>query len=148
FDEVWRIFKIGKQVFFLTFKNIYAYTPGTPLKVISPDNPLEFSFKVNNQLYSLAWGKGLSVLENESLKLVPGGEFFADIQIASVLPYDQKQLIIFTIQDGVFLYDGHNIQPFESEHLHKLVINQAIMLKDGAFALGTQNKGLVIIDRN
>lgn len=151
FDEVWRIFNIGKQIFFLTFKNIYAYTPGQPLEVISSEAPLEFSFKVNNQLYCLVWGKGLSVLENERLKLIPEGEFFAHRQIASILPYDQNQLIIFTIQDGAYLYDGQNVQPFELDGhsgVGNLVVNQAIMLKDGAFAIGTQNKGLVIVDRN
>ncbi len=151
FDEVWRIFRMGDQIHFLTFKNIYAYSPGKPLKVITSEAPLEFSFKVNNQLYSLVWGKGLSILENDELKLISGGDFFAHRQIASILPYDQNRLIIFTIQDGIYLYDGRNVQAFEllqDADGRNLVVNQAIMLKDGSFAIGTQNKGLVIANRS
>ena len=150
FDEVWRIYEIDNKIYFLTFKNIFYYSPGKPIGVITDEAPLDFSFKVNNKLYSLVWTKGLSVLEDNHLNLVPGGAFFANRQIASILPYDQNHLAIFTTRDGLFLYDGLNVKPYEVENsksLNSLIINQAIMLKDGAFAIGTQNKGLLIINR-
>lgn len=151
FDEVWRIYNIDNRIFFLTFKNIYSYSPGNPLEVVSTENPLEFSFKLNNQLYSLVWGKGLCILESNQLNVIPGGDFFKHRQIASILPYNQNQLIIFTIRDGAYLYDGQKMRPFDlagNASTNNLVINQTIMLKDGSFAIGTQNKGLIIIDRN
>ncbi|MFB9863774.1 triple tyrosine motif-containing protein [Rufibacter immobilis] len=149
FDEVWRIYEQGGRIYFFTFKNIYSYKPGKPIEVIVPGNPLEFSFQVNKELYSLVWGQGLSVLENHRLRLLPGGGFFAYKQIASILPFDKNQKIIFTINDGVFLYDGHSVTPFKIDQRQikeKLIINQALLLKDGNYALATQNKGLVLLN--
>ncbi|GAB2547531.1 triple tyrosine motif-containing protein [Rufibacter soli] len=149
FDEVWRIYEQGGRIYFLTFKNIYSYEPGQAIKVVAPANPLEFSFQVNKDIYTLVWGKGLSILEHHQLKLLPAGEFFADKQIASVLPYDKNRLIIFTIQQGIYLYDGQRVTPFplaKEEEFSNILINQAILLKDGAFAIGTQNKGLLLMD--
>lgn len=151
FDEVWRIYEINECIYFLTFKNIYCYTPGKQIRVIEPENPLEFSFHVNNRLYTLEWNKGLSTLDNNRLKVVKGGKAFDHTPIASILPYDKSQLLIFTVRDGLYFYDNTEATPFPLERhpaLKNLVINQAIMLKDGTFALGTQNNGLIIIDRN
>ncbi|GGK64268.1 triple tyrosine motif-containing protein [Rufibacter glacialis] len=149
FDEVWRIYAQEGSIYFFTFKNIYVYTPGRKLEVIVPASALEFSFQVNKEIYSLVWSKGLSLLENNSLKLLPGGEFFRDKQIASVLPFDKNRLIVFTIKEGAYLYDGHGVTPFPIDQklaTSGLLINQALLLRDGNFALATQNKGLLLLD--
>lgn len=64
FDEVWRIYEINGCIYFLTFKYIYCYTPEKGITVIEPQNPLEFSFHVNNKLLTLEWTKGLSTVES------------------------------------------------------------------------------------
>ncbi|WP_192821814.1 triple tyrosine motif-containing protein [Rufibacter sp. LB8] len=149
FDEVWRIYEQSGRIYFFTFKNIYTYVAGKPIEVIQSASPLEFSFQVNKNLYTQVWTKGLAQLANKSLKVLPGGEFFAYKRIASILPFDKNQLIVFTIQDGAFLYDGREVTPFlmPQEPIYQgVIINQAILLKDGNFALATQNKGLMLID--
>lgn len=150
FDEVWRIFELKDRVYFMTFKNIFEYIPGKPVRIIEPRDPLEFSFFVNNEIYSLVWNEGLSVLSNDSLHLLEGGEFFAHLQIASILPYDKSRLLVFSIRDGLYLYDGHHVKPFtlgDSSALKGMIINQAITLQDGTFAIATQNNGLILISR-
>ncbi|WP_168194035.1 triple tyrosine motif-containing protein [Pontibacter sp. SGAir0037] len=150
FDEVWRIYEINDCIYFLTFKYIYCYTPGKAVKVISTNSPLEFSFLVNKKIYSLAWNTGLSVLDGNRLNLVPGGEFFAQRQIASILPFDKEKLIIFTMRHGVYLYDGRTAVPFklnDESLLKSSPINQVITLRDGSFAVATQNTGVVLLNR-
>ncbi|WP_210463563.1 triple tyrosine motif-containing protein [Rufibacter roseolus] len=149
FDEVWRIYEQDGQVYFFTFKNIYAYTPGKKLQVIAPGSPLSFSYQVNKEIYTLMVGKGLGLLENNKLRLLPGTGFFAEKPIASILPFAKNQLVIFTIRDGAYLYDGQSVTPFQmAPDLTGggLIINQALLLKDGNFALATQNKGLVLVN--
>src|SRR5690606_18927523 len=108
--------EIDETIYFSTLKNIYIYTIGKPIEVISAELPLEFSFVVNNKLYSLVWGLGLCSLENDRLKIIPGGGFFANQQIASILPFDKNNLIIFTIKNGLFLYNGLSVEPFGLEN--------------------------------
>ncbi|GAB3203660.1 DNA-binding CsgD family transcriptional regulator [Pontibacter aydingkolensis] len=150
FDEVWRIYEIDGKICFTTFKNIYIYTPDKKITVVAPKNPIEFSFKVKNKLYTMEWGVGLTELESGKLKLLPGGDKFAKSRIASILPFDQANLLIFTVQDGVYLYNG--ISPVlmkmdDAAVLQHLVINQALLLKDGTYAIGTQNDGLYIMNK-
>src|SRR5690606_13842424 len=128
FDEVWRIYELDGCVYFLAVRYIYWYRREAGLSVIEPDNPLELSVQADNGVLTLEWGKGLSILENGKLKLLNGGDFFAHRPTASILPYSKDQLIIFTIRDGAFLYDGHTPTPFQLENhvaLNNLVINQA-----------------------
>ncbi|WP_439881726.1 ligand-binding sensor domain-containing protein [Pontibacter sp. MBLB2868] len=150
FDEVWRIYDIEGTIYFATFKNIYIYKPGKKVKVIAPANPLELSFKVRNRLYTMEWGVGLSQLEGDKLRLLPGGEKFSQTRIASILPLDQTNLLIFTVQEGIYLYNGHKpvlIDLVDAPILQHLVINQAVLLKDGSYAIGTQNDGLYIMNK-
>ncbi|GAB3818565.1 triple tyrosine motif-containing protein [Pontibacter rugosus] len=75
---------------------------------------------------------------------------FAQTRIASVLPFDRNLILVFTAQDGIYLYDGQEVQPFQVEkgsELEQLVINQAVMLKDGTFAIGTQDNGLYLMNK-
>ncbi len=150
FDEVWRIYETRGKIHFLTFDNIFAHTPGNALEIIDPGFPLEFSFLVNDDIYVLQWGHGLSALRGKELHIIPGGEFFGHRQIASVLPAGKSELLIFTIHDGIFRYNAGHISPFPTAPnttLGSCVINQAILLKDGAMAIGTQDNGLLIIDQ-
>ncbi len=150
FDEVWRIYEIKGKIYFLTFKNIYIYQPGKPIQVIEPANPLELSFPLHDNLYTLEWNVGLSLVDGQKLRLLPGGEVFAQQRIASILPYDRNLILVFTAQNGIFLYDGSMVRPFsvaEGSGLNQLVINQAIMLKDGTFAIATQDNGLYLMNK-
>lgn len=151
FDEVWRIFQLDDGIAFLTFKDIYIYKPGKAIQVIEPKYAIEFSFLVNKTIYTQVWGQGLSVLRNEQLELLPGGAFYNDKQIVSILPFDKDHLMIFTHETGIFLYNGSASIPFPSKGLNgdkESIINQAIMLHDGNFAIGTQDKGLIVMARD
>ena len=150
FDEVWRIYEIDDRIYFTTFKNIYIYSLNGKIEVVVPKNPIELSLKVRNRLYTMEWGVGLTELEGNRLKLLPGGEKFAQKRVASILPYDQNSLLIFTVQDGIYHYNGSSAEPLKMEDadvLQRLVINQAVLLKDGTYALGTQNGGLYIMSK-
>jgi len=150
FDEVWRIYENSEGTFFFTFKNIFRYRPGEPIEVIRPNSPLQFSFQINSEFYTIQAGIGLSALQGNNLRLVPGGEYFANLQVVAILPYSRIGLLIFTARQGIFIYDGATVLPFEPKTplVKNAVINNAILLSDGSFAVGTQNDGLIIIDRS
>lgn len=148
FDETWKIYGIDDKVYFCTFENIYIYD-GHTVEVVTSPHKLEISFLVNNQLYIQEWEKGLSMLQNNELTLIRSGDFFKDKRISNILNYDKDELMITTFNDGIYLYDG-TVKPFtfqgdywRNEH----IINYSRRLRDGNIALGTQNAGLFIIDK-
>lgn len=151
FDEVWRIYEWNSQIWFLTFRNIFIFKGNTTVDVIRPEHPLGFSFMVHNQLYVHVWNTGLCVVAGNSVQPVKGGDFFSATSIASMEPFDNGRLLIFTIREGLFLLDGDKATPFPTENtpaLKGMIINHAVTLSDGSFAIGTQDNGLIIISRN
>ncbi len=149
FSEVWRIFGQGDQVYFLTFENVYRYD-GTRLTTIVPASPLDFSFFVNGKIYVQQWGRGLSELKHDALHLLPGGGFFKNTRIVSILP-SPAGLLVLTHRAGLYRYENDHVTPFACQGLAplgELLINTAVRLQDGTIAIGTPNHGLLILDAN
>lgn len=148
FDETWKIYGIDDMVYFCTFENIYIYD-GKTLSSVSSPHKLEISFLINNRLYVQEWEKGLSMLQSGRLELIRDGEFFKNRRISNIMNYDKDQLLVTTFNHGIFLYNGV-IKPFEfkgSFWRNENIINYSRRLRDGNIALGTQNSGLFIIDK-
>lgn len=149
FDETWKIYGIDDLIYFCTFENIYIYD-GKEIRTVSSPNKLEISFLVNNRLYVQEWEKGISMLRNNRLELIRGGDFFKDKRVSNILNYDKDQLMITTFNHGAFLYNGV-IEPFPfkgSYWRNEHIINYSTRLRDGNIAIGTQNAGLFIIDKD
>ena len=71
---------------------------------------------VHDLYYLRIWNRGLCYLtDDDTFELVPGGEQFADERIYSILPYDDKRLLIGTRSKSFFIYDGEKFEPFETE---------------------------------
>ena len=148
FDETWRIYQLKDKVYFCTFQSIFVYD-GQSIKTIHPPNPLEFSFLANDRLYVLDWERGLTVLHNDTLVPVNEGEKFRHQRLVAILPYDQQNLLIVTQQNGLFLYDGHHFSAVEAEPgkiFDQKLLNCAIRLHNGTYAIGSQSNGLFILD--
>jgi DNA-binding CsgD family transcriptional regulator len=149
FDEAWSIYIDSDKVYFCTFSLIYVYQQGR-LTVAEPSEPIGHSFLVNRQLYVNAH-RGIHVLEGNQLNLVKGGEFFKGMSISSVLPLQTGLLLVSTTQHGIFVLQAGKVTPW-NERLQALFkeahINCTIRLQHGNFAVGTQNSGLLVVDKN
>ncbi|GAA4415743.1 ATP-binding protein [Nibrella viscosa] len=108
---VWRLYCTPTGVYFCTFKAIYRYRPGEPLRVWKTGGTFHLAHYAHNTLFVREEGVGLLRLsgntpETEALALVPQGERFADLRIQSMLPYPDGRLLVVTFQDGLYLYDA------------------------------------------
>ncbi|WP_224995531.1 triple tyrosine motif-containing protein [Cesiribacter sp. SM1] len=151
FDETWRVFLDGNKAYFCTFRHIFVFQNDKLWKVLDPQAPLEPSFYVNHRLYVLLKGVGLMQYKGDKLEPLPDTEALAHSSISAIIPYNQQQVLITTFQDGIYLYDGHKLERWQTPAaslLEPAIINDALLLKNGHFAFGTQSEGLVITDRN
>jgi ligand-binding sensor domain-containing protein len=147
FDETWNLFLDGDKKYFCTFSNIYIYDQDH-ISVVEPDYPLELSFLVNRELWVDERGNGLSRLNNNKLELIPGGAFFKDIRVSSVLPLLENKYLISTFKEGIFIYNTSSIQAWNPEFqsiFKEAIINVMIRLRNGNYAVGTQNEGVFIL---
>lgn len=149
-DEVWHTYIIGENVFFCTLRNIYRYD-GEKTEIIQTHQPIEFSFLVNNQLFIQATESGLVYLDNREFKHVAGSEIFVDKQVVAIVPMTKTNMLVATINHGLYLYNGSRFILWNSEINQSLkgsFINTVLVLSDGHLAIGTANQGLYLVNYN
>ncbi len=147
FDEAWTIFIDKETVYFCTFSRIYVYD-GQSFTVVESDSPLDLSFLVNRDLFVNLWASGIGTLRGNSLQLIPGGEFFREKGVSGILPVGSDHFLISTFQDGIYILDKGTTRewnPAMQNFFREAHVNCLIRLKNGDFAVGTQNNGLVIL---
>lgn len=149
FDETWSVFIDQEKVYFCTFTRIYIYEKGA-FTIVDAPNPLELSFYVNRQLFVLVKNLGLTNLRNHALHLIPNGEFFANSSVSSLIPLNKDKLLISTFRDGVYVQEDKLLKiwsPALQNLFKESIVNCMLLLRNGHLAVGTQNNGLFILNR-
>ncbi len=171
--DVWTILVNSRGLFVQTFKNIFLLQADTNIKgsffkqiITNPKckiwntktriNPI---FSVNNKIYVDERYVGLQELIGDSLKLLPGGDKFAQDLICIMLPYTPSSnyqtmktgILIGSLRKGMYLFKDNKFEKFKNQADEYLIKNRlyfkGAVLNDGSFALGTQLGGIVIIDK-
>jgi signal transduction histidine kinase/ligand-binding sensor domain-containing protein len=150
FSFVYETHVIGRTVWFRTEEGLFAWD-GRRCRAIRDTMPLGKSFVVNDRLYVLMIGKGLGVLENDRIRLLPGGTLFGDEREGLVFarPLDARRIMIASRLAGVHVFDGRTWMPawdFPAKLPAGVDIGGGINLADGSIALWTGKSGVWILD--
>jgi len=165
FGDVWTIWPVPNGVYFQTtshiffYKNSILYSTGNDserVKIWESKSIFTPAFLVNGKYFVPESGTGLCTIINDSIKLINDGERFKDLTIYSMLPLkdglrNKKQVLIGT-ENGFYVYDGAKFLSFKTEADQYIIKNQlyfrGAILSDDSYAFGTQNGGLVLIDKH
>jgi signal transduction histidine kinase/DNA-binding response OmpR family regulator/ligand-binding sensor domain-containing protein len=152
FSDVWKTYVTGDGVYFQAREFLFRWNPGsqtinywTP----GPGGDFHFSFTCRGKLYIRQHNKGLMEMTGDSPKIASGGEIFAEKKIYMMAPYDSQKILIGTLSNGFYLYDGIQAVPFPTEadkYVNENILYHGIRLSCGDYALATLQGGLVIID--
>ena len=155
FSNVTETYVNEEKVYFNAEKYILIWDiEKRSFKIIESERGFHLLFKANETIYAREWEIGLEVLKNDTLKLVSGGEQFAEERIYAVLPFPgaNNTLIIATRSLGLLKYDGTNFTPFKTEAdqfiKENLIYLPGTVLLDGSILLSTLNEGAVVINSN
>ena len=149
FHDVWQTHLVGDAIYFRSPKYLFRWQNGG-MKTWKSRNRYHTSHFVNGILYVREWGHGLLELRGDELEMVPGGEFFADMRLYGVLPYDQSRNLLITRNHGLFIYDGQTRTRLRSpveKFLRQNRLYHTLALGNGLYALSTYRGGVVIIDK-
>lgn len=149
FGDIWRIFEGPWGIIFQAFEGIIIYKDNE-IKVIRPRSLFHFSYFVNGTFYVFDRDNGLLEFRNGYLKKIPGGEFFAQKEVWSMLPLNNDELLIGTAKDGLFYYNGISLKAWDTpvnEVLKQYQIYSSLLIDNDHIAFGTIQNGLVICDR-
>ncbi len=149
FNDVWKLYQVDDNIVFFTAEHVFIYN-GHEIKTISTDKEFHMAYSINHKLYIRKWGAGLGVIENDSFKLVPGGEQFANERIYSMLAWSENEILVSTRKLGFFIFDGKSFKPFKTENddwILKAQIYYGMKIGEEYFAYGTNFNGLFITDK-
>ncbi|HEX5474639.1 MAG TPA: ATP-binding protein [Vicinamibacterales bacterium] len=148
FNDVWRTFATPAGVYFQTDGAIFRWFHDQ-MTVIEAASRFSRASEVDGRVYVPTPEAGLNLLEGTALRPLPGTESLENEPFPIVMRYDASRLLIGTRNRGLFLYDGHALEPFPTEiddFLAPLDLYRGSPLPDGTFALTTTNGGMAIID--
>ena len=150
-SNVWGTHVIADNVFFQTRNEIFSFHNGatTALRLVHGEN-LHNSFEVGDRLFVRVRGVGLTVLERDSLLLVPGGDFFRDEPIYFVDEYDDG-LLIGSRNAGFFELGAEGMSTIETVATKLLVdasLYHGVRIGDRFLAFATLGGGVVFTDRS
>ena len=156
FGEIWKVHSTGSGVYFKADQYLFRWT-GDTIETWKTNNRFHTAFYVHNNLYLIEESRGLLILENDSLKLIRGGERFSDITINGMIPYRETGILIFTENTGIFHMisrsDGEDITLMRhfnemDNFLFESSVSCALRINYNQFVIGSMGRGAVIYDQS
>ena len=151
--DVWTTLEAHDGIYFQT-KNHLLRFKDDKIQVWKSDTQLYWAFTLRDQLYVHLRGEGLVRMESDSLRQVPGGDFFADKRIRSLFPRGSSEYLAITIANGMFECREVPLSetpcvPFRPE-LTDLIVEalpyRATMMADGRLIIATLKKGAILLE--
>lgn len=150
FGHTWNVAVFDHEVYFSTDIGLFRWDGKTFDEIRSTEEAVRAFLSINNdKLFVQANSEPLSVVNNNRLEIVLGGEFYRGKRITVMLPFDNDRLLIGTLSDGLFLYDGRSSSPFAPETLDFLRTNRlykGLRLGNGNMAFATLQRGVIVLD--
>ena len=149
FGEVWKIYQHADGLVFQSFEQLMIYHQNE-IKLIAAPKQFHLSFMVDDELYVNDLEKGLMRYAMGKVFPLNNIEKLKGKEIWGMLSHNHK-LMIATASDGVYLYDGNELQEWNaaaSEFLRKNQIFSLLKTKNGTLIFGTIQNGLLFCHPN
>ncbi len=146
FSEVWHIHETSGRIVFQSFHYVFLYENNS-IRAVEPPSDLSLMHEANDRLFVADKDNGFFMLADDSLQLLSSHPVFFRNEIRFVLPFRQNKLLIGTSNEGVFVWNGVNLQPWDVDINKQLIrdnLYSGIRLDYGEYAFGTISNGLFI----
>ncbi|MCG3165792.1 MAG: hypothetical protein POELPBGB_01567 [Bacteroidia bacterium] len=113
------------------------------------ENPFAGTVKLKDKIYVLISGKGLHVIENDSLRLI-NAIFPTPAEILFSVRYDENKVLVGTGSDELFLFDGKSFTKFVFEgqkHVAENLLANGLELSENEIVISTLTGGCLIVDK-
>jgi hypothetical protein len=147
-EEIWKIYVDKDKVIFQSFGSIYIYSKGK-ITIVRAPKPYLFLFKIGSRYFVEQVNAGLFELKDDHLEYVSGSNVLGNSGVLSILPFQHNKYLIGTANNGLFIYDGRQIRPWNNQandFLKTYQLNNGALIPGKYFAYGTILNGIVIID--
>jgi ligand-binding sensor domain-containing protein/DNA-binding CsgD family transcriptional regulator len=150
FDDIWNINSFEEQLVFQSYNCAFFFRNDSTVNVLKAPNRFQSSFHIRGRLFFNDIEQGLLEYRDNVLIPLKGCENIRGEEIWSVLPYrGGNELMIFTLNKGVFIYDGLKLEEWNvpiNSTFRKNQIFSATVIQDNYIAVGTVQEGVFITD--
>ncbi|OJJ20857.1 hypothetical protein BKI52_09760 [marine bacterium AO1-C] len=147
-----KIVATSSQVVFFSSEGLYIYNIASQkFKHIAPQTKFLNIFQSEQRVFVQESKRGLFLLHREELKFVEGSEIIASKKVQCFLSYNQKQILIGTQYDGIYVYNGQTFSEWNklvNTTLKSTQLYTGIRLSPYYFAFATLDNGLLLLDSN
>jgi DNA-binding CsgD family transcriptional regulator len=148
-DEIWNILDFEGTIIFQSFTSYFTFDKNGVKGFRCPYTFLFFNI-YNRKIYTHTNQLGFSTIDLKTNVVTPVHNSILKSPVISVLPYNSVLALLITKSDGLFLFDGKNITPFQTvadADLKKDEINRAVITPDSLIVLGTILNGVSAFDK-
>ena len=146
-QEFWQIIKIGDQIIFRSFSNIYSVTKGE-IKKITPPSTILSCDVIDDTLYIATLTHGIFTLDQGKIIPLVNHKDLIDTKIISITKKNEK-LFITTALQGIYTYENGVLNSWKSEItsiIKTQQLNAFSILANGTMIFGTIKNGVYITD--
>lgn len=152
FDDVWNITSYENQIVYQSYNFAFLFRSDSIVSVIKAPSRFQNSYRVNDRLLFNDREKGLMEYTGNDLQVLTGCEKIKGEEIWAVLPFNRgSSLMIFSLNKGIFIYDGRELKEWNvpvNSLLKQKQIFSAIVIQEKYYAIGTIQDGVIIIDES
>ena len=144
-NELYNIHQAEKLIYFQGEKSIYRYD-GKVLKRIAFNYKIDASAVVHKIFFVASQQSGLFMLNGSLFVRIPGSEMLINKKVCAILPFSGSRILIVTSFDGVYLYDGLSVVPYNTGIDDFLRTNQVFCATTNGkqVVYGTVQRGIAI----
>lgn len=148
FNEIWNICQNNKEIFFQSDRKVFRFDENNKVSIYPLEHKIERAAVIYNTFIITSIQDGVWTLLHGMLLKLPNSDILKGKKITAILPYEGTKILFATALDGLFLFDGEKVIPFESDLTDFLKENQVFCgaTKGNKIAFGTVLKGVVVKD--
>lgn len=146
-NEIYKIVQGNGKIFFQSENNIFVYNGDTLISLPFSDK-IQTSAFINDVYFISSLQKGVFMLNGSLFFKIPDSEILINKRICAILPINENDILFVTSFDGVYLYNGVSITPYNTGIDDFLKKNQVFCATtDGKkLVFGTVQRGIAMLD--
>lgn len=147
-DEIWNIFESNGLIIFQSFSSFFVYN-GSDVKGFKLPQSVIFFMPWQATIYAYGNGIGLCTVNIKDGTLQKTEGYSTESPTLAILPYKENKALLFTLDDGIYLFDGTKLEPFSSQVSQDLInanVNKVILTGDSTYVIGTLHNGLIAMN--
>jgi len=148
--NIWQIYHYNDSVIFQERNKLFIFSDDKLVDIIKTEYQFFWGFEYNAKLFFFEAGRGMTQLKNGKTELVQDGGFYENHTPRAVFRYNEDSLLFASPIDGLAFYDGKEFFHWDIPVSDFIVENQlysGTQLSENSFALGTQNAGVMIMNK-